>query len=96
MGWTYMHRDKGLTTADFLLRDFDKGTVFHATGLVNGVFYAAVETPPPPRRGLGADRAHPLVTPSRVQLRVQDHERVHGPLRYDRPRVRAGRPEPHR
>lgn len=45
MGWTYMHRDKGTSNKDFFQEDFDAGTKFHAHGTVNGVFYAAVETP---------------------------------------------------
>ena len=45
MGWTSMHRDKGTSNKDFFQEDFDTGTKFHAYGTVNGVFYAAVETP---------------------------------------------------
>ena len=45
MGWTYMHRDKGASNRDFFQNDFDTGTKFHAHGPVNGIFYAAVETP---------------------------------------------------
>lgn len=48
MGWTTTHRAKGTTTADFFLDGFNKGTIFHATGLVDGTFYAAVETPSSP------------------------------------------------
>lgn len=48
MGWTFTDRDKGITTADFLLREFDPGTTFHASGVVDGVFYAAVESPSEP------------------------------------------------
>lgn len=45
MGWTYTHRDKGTTNKEFFLKDFDHGTTFHAHGTVNGIFYAAVESP---------------------------------------------------
>lgn len=48
MGWTSQHRDKGTTNKDFFLNLFDKGTQFHATGTVGGVFYAAVEGPSKP------------------------------------------------
>lgn len=48
MGWTYMHRSKGTSNKDFFQQDFDVGTKFHAHGTVNGVFYAAVETPREP------------------------------------------------
>lgn len=45
MGWTSQHREKGTTNEDFFLDNFNAGTRFHATGTVDGVFYAAVESP---------------------------------------------------
>lgn len=48
MGWTSLHRAKGTTNEEFFLAMFKKGTRIHASGTVNGVFYAAMETPSSP------------------------------------------------
>lgn len=48
MGWTWMHRKPGQTTAQVMLAEYAEGTVFHASAVVDGVFYAAVETPTRP------------------------------------------------
>lgn len=50
MGWTSLHRAKGTTNEEWFLDHFDRGTVIHACGTVNNVFYAAVETAREPGR----------------------------------------------
>lgn len=47
MGWTSMHRPKGITNEEFFLAEYRKGDPnarIHACGTVGGVFYAAMET----------------------------------------------------
>ena len=41
MGWSYMHRARGLTDREFFQGEF--GKTFVATGSKNGTFYAAIE-----------------------------------------------------
>lgn len=48
MGSTSQHRPKGTSNAEFFLDLHEPGTVFHAHGTVDNVFYAAVERPSSP------------------------------------------------
>lgn len=43
MGWDFSHRDKGMTTKDFMQREFGAERPILASGVVDGVFYAAVQ-----------------------------------------------------
>jgi hypothetical protein len=45
MGWTFTHRDNGMTTREFFERELAGGCKILASGMAGSTFYAAVQNP---------------------------------------------------
>lgn len=85
MGWTYSHRDKGITNEEFFLKCFNEGTRFHAHGTVGGVFYAAIETPSNPGEVWGYIALTNWVPADHFNFGYKDMSESMGPYEYRAP-----------